>query len=148
MIRRALGVLLVSVLVTACASAPISSWRWTSWPFTPASTALAKAERLAEEGQYQQAVAAYDEFLAVHADDGQAPRALANRDLIAGYLTARADVARVRQDLTAREAEVARLREELARVREELARGRQESDRLRADLERLKQIDLRQERRR
>jgi hypothetical protein len=135
--RSALCVVLVSTLVTACASRPLT---W--WPFPRASTvSLAKAERLTEEGQYQQAVAAYDEFLAVHADDAEAPRALANRDAIAGYLTARSELARLRQDLTARETEVARLREELARVR-------QESERLRADLERLKQIDLRQDRRR
>ena len=143
--RSTVGLLLVPVLFTACASWPPT---WTpswppSWPpFNRASKAsLAKAERLAEEGRYQQAVAAYDEFLAEHADDSQAPRALANRDAIAGFLTARAEVARLRQDLTARDAEVARLREELARVR-------QESERLRADLERLKEIDLRQDRRR
>jgi hypothetical protein len=135
--RSALAVLLVSTLVTACASRPLA---W--WPFARASTvSLAKAEKLTEEGQYQQAVAAYDEFLAVHADDSEAPRALAHRDAIAGFLIARAELARLRQDLTARDAEVARLRDELARVR-------QESERLRADLERLKQIDLRQDRRR
>ena len=138
--RPVAGLLLACALVTGCASAP--SW-WPSFaPFTRASKAsLAKAERLTEEGQYQQAVAAYDEFLAQHADDSQAPRALANRDAIAGFLSARADLARARQDLAAREAEVARLRDELARVR-------QESERMRADLERLKQIDLRQDRRR
>jgi chromosome segregation ATPase len=140
--RAALGVLLVSALFTACASRPFSSWPFTWRPFPRASTvSLAKAEKLTEDGQYQQAVAAYDEFLAVHPDDAQAPRALANRDAIAGFLSARAEMARLRQDLTAREAEVARLREELARVR-------QESERLRVDLERLKQIDLRPERRR
>jgi hypothetical protein len=130
-------ILLVLALFTACASGPLA------WPpFKRASTAsLEKAERLTEERQYQQAVAAYDDFLAVHPDDSQAPRALANRDAIAGYLSARAELARLRQDLTAREAEVTRLREELARVR-------QESERMRADLERLKQIDLKQDRRR
>lgn len=135
--RSALGALLVSMFFTACASGPVARR-----PFERASTvSLARAEKLTEEGQYQQALAAYDEFLAVHADDAQAPRALGHRDAIAGYLTARAELARLRQDLTAREAEVARLREELARVR-------QESERLRADLERLKQIDLRPDRRR
>jgi len=138
--RPVAGLLLACALVTGCASAP--SWWPPFAPFTRASTAsLAKAERLTEEGQYQQAVAAYDEFLAQHADDSQAPRALANRDAIAGFLSARADLARARQDLAAREAEVARLRDELARVR-------QESERMRADLERLKQIDLRPDRRR
>lgn len=135
--RSAVALLLVSALFTACASGPLSRP-----PFTRASKAsLAKAERLTEEGQYQQAVAAYDAFLTAHSDDSEAPRALANRDAIAGFLTARAEMARLQQDLTAREAEVARLREELARLR-------QESERLRADLERLKQIDLRPERRR
>jgi hypothetical protein len=141
MTRSVAGLLLVGALFTGCASGPLPlSWSWP--PFTRASkTSLAKAERLTEEGQYQQAVAAYDEFLAVHPDDSQAPRALANRDAIAGFLSARTELARARQDLAAREAEVARLREELARVR-------QESERMRADLERLKQIDLRQDRRR
>jgi chromosome segregation ATPase len=143
--RSSVGLVLVSTLFTACASWPVSwspSWP-PSWPsFSRASKAsLAKAERLTEEGHYQQAVAAYDEFLAEHADDSQAPRALANRDAIAGFLTARAELARLRQDLAARDAEVVRLREELTRVR-------QEGERLRADLERLKQIDLRQDRRR
>lgn len=135
--RSAVALVLVSALFTACASWPLSRP-----PFTRASKAsLAKAERLTEEGQYQQAVAAYDAFLAAHGDDSEAPRALANRDAIAGFLTARAEMARLQQDLTAREAEVARLREELARLRHE-------SERLRADLERLKQIDLRPDRRR
>jgi TolA-binding protein len=135
--RTAVSVLLVSALFTACASGPFA------WPpFKRASTAsLEKAERLTENGQYQEAVAAYDEFLAGHPNDAQASRALANRDAIAGYLAARGELARLRHDLTAREAEVARLREELARMR-------QESERMRADLERLKQIDLRQDRRR
>jgi len=135
--RAAAGLLLVSALFTACASGPFARA-----PFKRASTAsLEKAEELTEQRQYQDAVAAYDEFLAGHPNDPQAPRVLANRDAIAGYLAARAELARVRQDLTAREAEVARLREELARMR-------QESERMRADLERLKQIDLRQDRRR
>jgi hypothetical protein len=136
--RSAAGLLLVCSLVTACASGPLS---WPPFFKGTSKASLAKAERLTEEGQYQQAVAAYDEFLAEHADDAQAPLALANRDAIAGFLTARAELARLRQDLSAREVEVARLREELARVR-------QESERMRADLERLKQIDLRPERRR
>ena len=42
---------------------------------------------------------------------------------------------------------VARLREELTKRESDLARVRQEAERLRADLERLKQIDLQLERR-
>jgi hypothetical protein len=135
--RAAAAILLVSALLTACASGPVA------WPpFKRASApSLERAEIFTEKGQYPEAVAAYDEFLAGHPNDAQVPRALANRDAIAGYVAARAEAARLRHDLTAREAEVARLREELLRIR-------QESERMRADLERLKQIDLRQDRRR
>ena len=134
--RQRLAAVLLSSLLTACAAEPLAR------PFArPSTTALARADKLAEQGQYQQAVAAYDQFLAEHADDAKAPRALAHRNAIAGYLTTRSELTRVRRELTAREAEVAGLRDELARVR-------QEGERLRADLERLKQIDLRPDKRR
>jgi hypothetical protein len=138
--RQRLAAVLLSLLLTACAAEPLA--RPLARPFArPSTTALARADKLAEQGQYQQAVAAYDLFLAEHADHSLAPRALAHRDAIAGYLKARSELARVRQELIAREAEVAGLRDELARVR-------QEGERLRADLERLKQIDLRPDKRR
>jgi hypothetical protein len=130
--RLALGALVVSALAAGCAA----------WPFVrPATVMLAKADHLTQEGQYQEAVTVYDDFLTQYADDAKAPRALASRDVVAGFLSARAELARVRQLLAARDTEVARLREDLARVR-------QEADRLRTDLERLKQIDLTPDRRR
>ncbi len=130
--RPPVAAVLLSSLLTACAAGPLAR---------PSTTALARADNLTAQGQYEQAVAAYDQFLAEHADHSLAPRALAHRDAIAGYLKTRSELARLQQELTAREVEVAGLREELARVR-------QEGERLRVDLERLKQIDLRPDKRR
>ncbi|MGH7392584.1 MAG: hypothetical protein ACREM3_24470, partial [Candidatus Rokuibacteriota bacterium] len=69
-----------------------------------------------------------------------APRARASRDTVASLIAARADAARLRDALAAREGELTRLRQEVQRLT-------QETDRLRTDLEALKEIDLRQERR-
>ena len=122
--RAAAGAVLVSALFTACASGPFA------WPpFKRGATAsLERAEHLTEKGQYHDAVAAYDDFLARHPNDPQTPRALANRDALVGYLAARAELTRVRQDLTARDAEVARLREELAARPAAAEEGEEEGD--------------------
>lgn len=113
---RRLGVLL---LLLAAASAGCASWSWSPWQ-SPAGAALARADRLAERGEYALAVAAYDEYLARYPDDGDARRALQTRDALATVVT---------------------LRQEVTRLRDELAK-------LRTDLERLKQLDLGLERRR
>lgn len=102
---------------------------------------LARADRLVEQGEYVAAVQAYDEALARHPADPEAPRARASRDMLNSLIAARADVARLRESLAARDAELTRLRQEVQRLT-------QEADRLRADLETLKEIDLRQERKR
>jgi hypothetical protein len=67
--------------------------------------------------------------------------AAASRDALWALLTARAEAAKLREDL-------ARLREALARRDSELVRVRQESDRRKADLEHLEQVDLKLARRR
>jgi chromosome segregation ATPase len=100
---------------------------------------LARADRLADRGQYEAALRTYDEYLTRYADDAEAPRALKSRDTVASIVTARAELARLRSELTAREGE-------LARVRQETERLRQETDRLRTDLEKLKEVDLNLER--
>jgi hypothetical protein len=102
---------------------------------------LDQADRLAGAGDYRGAVGTYDELLTRYPQDRLARRAQVRRDTIAGLLAARADVARLRDELGARDAELGRLRHEVQRL---LA----ETERLRADIEELKRIDLRQEERR
>lgn len=124
---RRFGVALLLVpLLAGCASGSV-------WPFARPPAALARADRLAEQGDYAGAVAAYDEFLAEHAADAEAARVRVSRDTLAAILANRE--------------EMARLRQELARLREDLARREGDLARLKADLERLKEIDLRLERR-
>lgn len=125
--RRIVPAVLLALALAGCAS-------WTVWPFSrPSSSALARADRLAAEGDYPAAVAAYDEFLAKHGADAEAPRVRVSRDTLAAILALRQELARLREDLAKREGD--------------LAKVRQETERLRTDLERLKQIDLRIERR-
>jgi TolA-binding protein len=132
--RRIGAAALVLVLTAGCGS-------WPGWPFGRISTAmLANADRLVEQGEYEPAVAAYDEFLQRYPDDSEAARARVSRETAATIVATRAEMTRLRQEL-------AKLRDDLARREGDLARVRQEAERLRADLERLKQIDLRLERR-
>jgi hypothetical protein len=106
----------------------------------PSTEMLAKADRLAAEGDYRSAIVAYDAFLTRYGDDSKASRARMSRDAVASVLTTRDEIARLQHEL-------ARVREELTKREGDLARVRQEADRLRADLERLKQIDLQMEKR-
>lgn len=94
---------------------------------------LEHADRLVEQGDYADAVKVYDEVLAKYPGDRLASRALASRQALVSLLAARADVVRLRQELSVRDAELARLRHDLEKLRE--------------DLENLKQIDLRERRR-
>jgi len=128
---RRVGIGVLGVLLAGCAVGPFAG---------PSTTMLAKADRLAADGDYRSAVVAYDAFLAQYADDAKAPRARVSRDTVASVLTTRDEIARLQQEL-------ARMREELAKREGDLARVRQEAERLRADLERLKQIDLQLEKR-
>jgi hypothetical protein len=101
---------------------------------------LERADRLAHEGSWEEAVTAYGEYLTSHPTGEAAPRAAASRDTLRALLAARAEAAKLRDEL-------ARVREELARRDGDLVRVRQEADRLKADLEKLKQVDLKLERR-
>ena len=132
---RIVPAVLLTLALAGCAS-------WNVWPFARPSAAghVRGADRLAVEGDYPAAVAAYDEFLAKHGADAEAPRVRGSRDILAAILASREELARLRQEL-------ARLREDLAKREGDLARVRQEAERLQTDLERLKQIDLRLERR-
>jgi predicted nucleic acid-binding Zn-ribbon protein len=124
-------VVTLALLLAGCASGPFA---------VPSATMLAKADRLAAEGDYRSAVAAYDAFLAQYSDDSRAARARMSRDAVASVITTRDEITRLQLELL-------RVREELAKREGDLARVRQEAERLRADLERLKQIDLQLERR-
>jgi septal ring factor EnvC (AmiA/AmiB activator) len=127
---RRIWALALPLLLVACATGP----------FATRSAMLTRADRLAADGDYRSAMAAYDAYLARHADDPDAARARASRDAVASVLTTRDEIARLQQEL-------ARVREELARREGDLTKVRQEADRLRADLERLKQLDLQLEKR-
>ena len=96
---------------------------------------LARADRLVEQGSYEAAVAAYDEFLARHVDDGAVPRARMSRGAAAAVVAARAELAKLKQ-------ESAKLNQEIARLNEELVKREADLTKVREDLERLKQIDL------
>jgi chromosome segregation ATPase len=124
---RGTRLVVVSALLVGCATGPFAS---------PSAQMLAKADRLAADGNYRSAIAAYDAYLAEYSDSSNAPRARASRDVLA----TREEIGRLRQELT-------RMREELTKREGDLARVRQEAERLRADLERLKQIDLQLEKR-
>jgi hypothetical protein len=139
-VRRAAAVVLLTLALGGCLSA---SW----WPLRPAAILLARADRAADELRFRQALAQYDEFLALYPEDPEAARALKSRDTVAAIVITRDELARLRDTLRAREGEVGKLREEVARLRQELVSRQAESDKLRADLELIKQMDLRLERR-
>jgi len=123
-------IVVLPLLLAACATGP----------FATRSAMLARADRLAADGDYRSAMAAYDAYLARHADDPEAARARVSRESVASVLTTRTEIVRLQLEL-------ARVREELAKREGDLARVRQEAERLRADLERLKQLDLQLEKR-
>ena len=127
--RRAFGALLLMTALAGCASLPYGSGH----------SIVDDADRMAREGDFTGAVAKYDDYLAKYPEGWNAPRARESRDTLAATLAARAEAARLRQEVT-------RLREELARRELDLVRVRQEADRLKTDLEKMKQIDLKLER--
>lgn len=134
--RDLLASVALAGIVVGCASLPSQSGAY---------EALDRAELLVVRGDYAGALTAYDEFLRHRPDHA---RARASRDTVAQVVTARAEVARLREELTTRDRELASAREELARTRQELQARQAEADKLRTDLERLKQIDLKPERKR
>jgi hypothetical protein len=127
--------LVVAVLLVAAGGCA----RWSSPP-APSGATLARADRLAHEGAWDEAVTAYGDYLAHQPTGEGAIRAVASRDSLRALLSARAEAAKLREELI-------RLREELAQRDGDLVRVRQQADRLKADLEKLKQVDLKLERR-
>ncbi len=84
---------LVTLLLAGCASMP--SWM----PFGSSHALRERADRLALEGRYSDAVEAYDEFLARYPDDGTAPRVRVSRGAAAGVLATRNEVERLRREV-------------------------------------------------
>jgi hypothetical protein len=131
--RLAPALLLVVLVATGCAL------------FTREATrALADADARAAQGDYPAALAAYDRYLARYPDDDSASRARAVRAVMGELVSLRAEVAALRAAESAR----ARGEAELARLRQELNARQAEVTRLREDLEALKRTDLQMERRR
>jgi tetratricopeptide (TPR) repeat protein len=114
-----------------------------------------QADRLVTQGQYADALEAYEQILAKYPDANEATRARISREAITGLLAARAQIGRLTAGMKAQEVELARIRDqiaardaELSRARAEIARLTADADRLRTDLEQLKRIDLDLERKR
>jgi chromosome segregation ATPase len=129
---RVAWLVVTSVLLAGCSTGPFATG-----PFaTRSAQMLANADKLAADGEYRSAIAAYDAYLADYGGSSNAPRARASRDVLA-----------TREEMSRLQQELARMRDELAKREGDLARVRQEAERLRADLERLKQIDLQLEKR-
>ena len=129
-----------ATLTVTAATLIVTAGGCATWPQVRSNPMLDRADRLAQEGAWEEAVTAYGEYLTHHPTGAAAPRAAANRDTLRALLTARAELARLREEL-------ARLRDDVSRRDSELVRVRQEADRLKADLEKLKQVDLKLERR-
>ena len=109
---------------------------------------LVRADRLVAQGQYADALEAYEEILAKYPHTDDAGRARGSRDTLGHLLAARAQITRLTAEVKAQEAQMKAQDAELARARQEIARLTAEADRLRTDLENLKKIDIDLERRR
>lgn len=137
--------------------------------WAPGADLVIHADRLAADGDLDGALRAYEAALAEGAAGDAAIRARAGRATVSAAQSAAAELARVREQLarlheqiTARERDVAKLTRDLAAREGELSRARQdltarqaelarlgvEADKLRGDLEDLKRIEMRLEKRR
>ena len=155
---------LVVIIVTAagCVLADPPPRLPAQQPVRPSVTLLARADGLAADGQYADALEAYGEILSKYPDTDEAGRARSSRETLVNLVSARARIARLTAEMKAQEVqmktqetELARARGEvtardgeLAKARQEIARLSAEAERLRTDLENLKKIDIDLERRR
>jgi hypothetical protein len=99
---------------------------------------LADADAQAARGDYKVALAGYDAYLKDNPDD---ERARTVRAVMSELVSARAELAALRDRSRGESSEIARLRQELAARQAEVAR-------LKQDLEALKRADLQLERQR
>lgn len=123
-----LALLLLAVFTSGCMSLPVVG----------PTLLLVRADRQAGEGDFEAAVASYDEFLARFPDDSAAPRALRSRDTLVTSLEAQQELARRREEVERLRSELIRLQQEEARLRLEKARLREEEAQLREDRRRLR----------
>lgn len=128
MATRWLAVLLLSTATAGCAS----------MPFLGPILLLGQADHQAREGEWEVAVASYDEFLARYPDDRAAPRVRERRDTLAATLGARLELVRQRDEVVRLRAELAGLREQEARLRESRTRLRGDAADLRDEVIRLR----------
>jgi hypothetical protein len=126
--------------LVAAAALAIAAGGCALWGPTRGHPMLERADRLAQDGAWEEAASAYGAYVVRYPTGPAVRRAATNRDTLRALLNARAELARLREEL-------ARLRDDVARRDGDLARARQETDRLRADLEKLKEVDLKLERR-
>ena len=160
MTRWALVVIILTVAGCVLADPPPRSPA--QQPVRPSATLLARADGLAADGQYADALEAYGEIVAKYPATDEASRALRSRETVNNLLAARAQINKLTAEMKAQEVqmktqetELARVRGEvtardgeLAKARQEIARLSAEAERLRTDLENLKKIDIDLERRR
>ena len=121
-----------------------------SWPVVGPAVLAARADEHVRDGAWYEAIASYDELLARFPDHPSAPRVLENRNSLAAMLTARAQLARQRDevhrlhdelmaDRTRLQGETAALRSELFRLHSEQSRLREELLRRERDLARARE---------
>jgi chromosome segregation ATPase len=115
----------------------------TSLPLLGPTLLLARADRQAREGAWEEAVVTYDEFLARYPSDSASGRVRGNRDTLAAMLTAHGELDRHREEVARLRAELARLEDEEARLREDRSRLRTEATALRDEVVRLRDERIR-----
>ena len=152
MIRRPLLAALLGLATVGAGCASITRSAAPPDPLQPADQEMGAAH-------YRDAVALYEEFIRAHPEHPAAARARAAQGALAALIAAQGERDRLRSELAARDADIARLRQELGarttesagrsaevtRLRRDLDARQAEVDRLKADLDRLRSIDLRRE---
>ena len=134
--------------VAALFVAGCASW----WSGTDLVT---RGDRLAAEGDLDGALREYESALAQGAGGRAGLRARSGRSAVMAAIEAReqlgrvrAELARVTEEIVAREREIVRLAKDLTARDAEVARLRRDTEQLRTSLEDLKRIEIQLERRR
>ena len=153
---RLAGLSALAALAVGCTTMAATTTTTTT---APAADPLQRADQEMAAARYRDAAALYEEFVRANPQHPAAVRARAAQGALATLLETQGERDRLRAELTAREADVARLRQELGtrstesvgrtaevtRLRRDLDARQAEIDRLKADLDRLRSIDLRRE---
>ena len=153
------GLSALAALAAGCSTMASTTAGGSTTGAAPAADPLQRADQEMAAARYRDAVALYEEFVRANPQHPAAVRARAaqgaltalietqgERDRLRAEVSAReADIARLRQDLGARTTETAGRTAEVTRLRRDLEVRQAEVDRLKADLDRLRSIDLRRE---